>query len=521
MEARTVLFCTLACCGIVTGKAESTLDIIGVTLLRRVDASLTGNGVNVVHPEVGGTTAPPQFEVNAAVVGVQASLLTYISSNGTATVFPNSVGSESLHADSVGVNFYSPSSGVAPQVAHVDNYDADYFANNIILAVLPPAISGPVVNQSFVFSGLNSSAQATVEQDYDGYAANHNTLFVSGAGNGGAVMVPATCFNGIGVGAFGGSSSVGPTSDGRSKPDVTAPAGATSFSTPYVSGSATVLLQAATRGDGGANISAASDVRTLKALLLNGAVKPAGWTNGATTPLDARYGAGVVNVFNSWTQLRGGQHAFIEATSNPSGSPHPPGANPNNEPTLAGWDFNSISNLRSLLTYNEEVNHYYFSFSPPGGGQFALTATLVWNRSSGQTAINDLNLFLYDAANGNLVAASTSAVDNVEHICITSLPAGRYDLQVQKNPTSQVSATESYALAFQFFSLQLEIANTNGNIAISWPIAPAGFTLESTTSLTPPLSWSAVSATASITNDQNLVLLPATGSGQFFRLQGP
>lgn len=502
-------------------EAASTLDTIGVTLLRKVDASLTGNGVKLVHPEAGGATTPPQFEVNPAVVGLPASLFSYISSNGTATVFPNGVGSESSHADSVGGNLYSPSGGVAPQVANIDNYDADYFFNNIIGALLPPAISGPIVNQSFVFSGLNSTDQATVEQDYDGYGANHNTLFVSGAGNGGAVLPPATCFNGIGVGAYGGGSSVGPTTGGRSKPDITAPASVTSFSTPYVSGSAIVLLQAATRGDGGANTSAAGDVRTLKALLLNGAVKPADWTNGPTMPLDARYGAGVVNVFNSWAQLRGGQHAFIETTSNTSGSPHPPGSNPNNEPTLTGWDFNSISNPRVLLTYNEAVNHYYFSFSPSAGAQFTLTTTLVWNRQSGQTAINDLNLFLYNAVNGNLVAASTSAVDNVEHIFVTTLPAGRYDLQVQKNPTGQVSASESYALAFEFFNLQLHIVKTNGNVAISWPIAPSGFTLQYASLLTSPTSWSPVSATPSISNDQNVVLLPATGSAQFFRLQGP
>ena len=47
-----------------------------------------------------------------------------------------------------------------------------------------------------------------------------------------------------------------------------------------------------------------------------------------TTPLDARYGAGVLNVFNSWNQLHGGKHPFIEATSVINGNAHPPGAIP-------------------------------------------------------------------------------------------------------------------------------------------------------------------------------------------------
>ena len=38
-------------------------------------------------------------------------------------------------------------------------------------------------------------------------------------------------------------------------------------------------MQAGLRGDGGSDTNAAADMRTIKALLLNGAVKPADWTN--------------------------------------------------------------------------------------------------------------------------------------------------------------------------------------------------------------------------------------------------
>ena len=53
----------------------------------------------------------------------------------------------------------------------------------------------------------------------------------------------------------------------------------TSFSTPQVAGAAAVLMQAGLRGDGGSDTNAAADIRTVKALLFNGAVKPADWTN--------------------------------------------------------------------------------------------------------------------------------------------------------------------------------------------------------------------------------------------------
>jgi subtilase family protein len=502
---------------------SAELDTIGVTLMRQVAPTLLGNGVSVAQPE-GSTGNPDAFEVNPFVVNQPESLFTWTSSSGTATNFPNAVGSESGHADGVGNNFYGPASGVASQVAHVDNYDADYFFNNLIDNALP--ISARIVNQSFIFantdgSHLTTSEEQSIDASYDDYSVQYGVLFMSGAGNGGSVFPSATSYNGIGVGAFPGNSSFGPTSDGRSKPDIVAPGGVTSFSTPYVSGAAAVLLQAALSGDGGVNTNAASDNRTLKALILNGAIKPADWTNGIQTPLDARYGAGVLNAFNSWNQLRGGNHTFIESTSVTSGSAHPPGANASNESALSGWDFNSITNADAG---HDRIYHYYFNLT--GSSSFTATATLTWQRphSTQQNplpGINDLNLFLYNTANSYLILSSASTVDNVEHLYVPSLPPGRYDLQVQKNAAGEVSPNETYALAFEFFSVPLSMLQTNGNFIISWPLAPAGFQLQSTTNLTLP--WSAVAASVVVdTNaNQNQVTVPMTSGAQFFRLQRP
>jgi hypothetical protein len=496
------------------------LDTIGVTLLRQVDPTLTGSGVRVGQPEA--TSSGSDFEVNPSAVGQPVGLFAWISSSGTATTFPNAVGTESGHANAVAANFYGTSAGAALGVSHVDNYEATYFFSSIIDAVTPPSISAVVVNQSFTFS---PGAATAVEIAYDNYAARYGTLFASGVGNGGAVLPPGTCYNSLGVGIYGSSSSVGPTSNGRSKPDLVAPDvvnggnAADSYAIPYVAGSGAILLQAANRGDGGANTAAAGNLRTLRALLLNGAIKPTDWTNGPATPLDARYGAGVVNIFNSWHQLMGRQHSFIETTSNNSGAPHPPGNAPGNEPVLTGWDFNSISNTLSGLNYKESVNHYYFLL--PGSGNYTLTATLAWNRQQNQTAINDLNLFLYNVANSNLVLCSTSAVDNVEHLFVAVLPPGRYDLQVQKNPTGQVSVAETHALAFEFFNLALNVSGSGNNIVLSWPIAPSGFRLFSTTSLTPPAFWSPVNVPVTVSNGSNYVSVPVGGPAQFFRLERP
>ncbi len=326
------------------------------------------------------------------------------------------------------------------------------------------------------------------------------------------------------VAAYGyANSSVGPTEDnGRAKPDITAPAGATSFSTPQVTGAAAVLVETGLRGDGGSGTNAAADMRTVKALLLNGAVKPSDWTNNPPSPLDPRYGAGILNVFNSYEQLAGGQHGYIAATSVPSGGAHPPNGATGTISVLSGWDFNT----NTSGTSSDEINHYYFNVTNGfGNAPFDATATLVWDRQQSQTDINNLNLFLYNAANSNLVAASTSLVDNVEHIFVSQLAPGRYDLQVWKAggipSVSIVSASESYALAWEFSSTLLTVAPSGANLALTWPIYPDGFVLASATSLTPPVVWNTNYTAPLVTNNLNVILVGATNVSQFFRLQPP
>jgi hypothetical protein len=153
---------------------------------------------------------------------------------------------------------------------------------------------------------------------------------------------------------------------------------------------------------------------------------------------------------------------------------------------------------------------------------FTATATLVWNRPFNQTNINNLDLYLYDADSSNLVAVSASAVDNVEHIWLPQLPQGRYDLQVLKHGGPKtVSNNETYALAWEFFCMTLNVTQSDTNVVLTWPIYPDGFAVETTTNLASPIVWSPLNATPTVTSNQNQVTLNLTNTSQFFRLQRP
>jgi hypothetical protein len=379
-----------------------------------------------------------------------------------------------------------------------------------------------VVNESYTFGSVPSDEQQAVDTAYDNYSAQYNTLFVSAANNSGPVSPPGTDYNCISVGAYANgtyASSIGPTIDnGRCKPDITAPAGYTSTSTPLVSGAAALLIQAARRGDGGSDTNSASDIRAIKALLLNGAVKPADWTNANSSPLDARYGAGVVNVLNSYEQLAGGKNSCILSTTAALDGAHPPTGATGTIGVLSGWDFSTNNSSAS----SDATRHYYFNVTNNlNSAQFTATATLVWNRHKSETNINDLNLYLYNCVNSNLVACSTSLVDNVEHIFVPQLAQGRYDLQVWKAGGITVTTNEAYALAFEFYSDTLAITQAGTNSVLSWPVYPAGFLVEAATDLAAPV-WSTSNLPPSvITNSRNSLILQATNANQFFRLRRP
>ena len=267
-------------------------------------------------------------------------------------------------------------------------------------------------------------------------------------------------------------------------------------------------------------MASATAIATLKALLLNGAIKPPDWTNTSPSPLDPRYGAGVLNIFESYEQLAGGKHAYSVSVPVATGAAHPPTGATATVGVLSGWDFNTNSSSGTT----DGVNHYYFNVTNgSAGAHFTATATLVWNRHQNQTAINNLGLFLYNAASGTLVAASTSTVDNVQHVWVPRLAAGRYALQVWKaGGNGTVSAAEPYAVAFEFFATPLTISRSAGSVTLSWPVYPTGFMLASSTNLLTPVgSWDTNYPSPTITGAEETMTVADPAGVEFFQLTRP
>ncbi len=439
-------------------------DVIGLSTLRAREPLLNGSGVTVAQVEATAVSGSSVYQPNPA--GVSLDPVTF-SFYDTDSPFPVAAGfsaaKESGHANSVAANLYGPTAP-APGVGAIRVFDANYFFNSIINSFSPVSIGAAIVNQSYIF-GVQDTG---IDQLYDNYADRFKILFINGVNNGPGTTPPspATMYNGIAVGLVNGGGSTGPTATGgRAKPDLVAPSSFTSFATPYVSGAAAILIQAGNRADGGNGTeSAAVDPRTVKALLLNGATKPVGWTRVGREPLDRNSGAGILNVDSSHRQLAGGRQAVM-ATANFTTSTLPPSGVTGNATSLLGWNLATIQNVRITGSFRDAGQHYYFDLPSSQSGAFSATCTLVWNRQDGQSGINNLDLRLFAAGNNTLVATSNSTVDNVEHFSITNLPPGRYALQVLK-PASALT-TETYALAFQFSALPP-------------PVAPSGLTASST-----------------------------------------
>lgn len=353
------------------------------------------------------------------------------------------------HATGVGQYWYGTLSSIAPGIALVDSYEANNWLGLGFLngsgSTPPQMVAAKIFNHSWI--GNAGGANNAYLRKLDAVIESQGLIVCDGVNNGSGpldVALLSHSFNAIAVGRSDGSHHAGNTAleidgPGRMKPELVAPAGATSFSTPLVSGAAALLVETAWTDPHTAGNPNAALPEVIKAVLMAGAQHRPGWSNGAvvagnmrgatSTPLDPIFGADQIDVDNShWILSAGEQSAAQSAALALDTLP-------------AGWSKIDIGSGQSRwLRFHVEANKPFVSIVA------AWNRTVAANYASWSLADLDLELWTVDSqgapaallgtapgyffGGGNVL--SDSAVDNVEHLYVTDLAAGEYLLEMRR-----------------------------------------------------------------------------------------
>ncbi len=340
-----------------------------------------------------------------------------------------SKGVSSHAAGTVGSSFFGNSSLAAGANA-VTVYEANDWIDNVLNMSNgqdPEIQNFRVQNFSWIGTFESNSQDRNALRRFDFLIDRDNVTAMVGLNNSTTPLpqLLVHSYNAIAVGRSDGVHSTGLTESfygpGRTKPEIVAPVATTSQATGVLSSAATLLHEAVAGSD-------AANSEVMKAVLLAGATKNenefAGWSRTTTRPLDSTYGAGEVNVYNSYLMTVGGQTV---------GSTDATGATVETVDS-SGWDYQTISPGNDLF-YNFEI--------PVGSTAPELSVILDWNVEvtdsnagapfSGSQSLANLDLALFDSTTtfmGSLLDESVSTVDNVEHIYQTGLGPGLYTLRV-------------------------------------------------------------------------------------------
>jgi hypothetical protein len=288
-----------------------------------------------------------------------------------------------------------------------------------------------VQNHSWAGSYGNTITDTDIIRSFDFMINRDGRIATIGISGGNLSPLLGDTYHGITAGVRSGNHSISGTltdGPGRMKPDLVVNLDATSYAAPVIGGAATCLLQGAI-ASGNTN---AERPQTLKAILLAGASKqnlPQWQRDSTAEPYDDVFGAGELNLANSWHILQAGEQAFSTTI----------------EVASRGWDF--------ATTTNNAAGRRYFFTIPAGSLAETFSAALTWHRSltnflgNYTSSLTNLTLKLYAASGltaGALLSSSTSSVDNVEHLHLYNLPPGQYLLEV-----TSTASNRDYALAWE------------------------------------------------------------------------
>jgi len=465
----------------------AALQRVGITSLKQLDPTLTGDGVKIAAvcrsftyiEDVPQNDYRPDLQHNCLrakdfIFHDDPQLPAGISPHSTA-ICSILFGRDANAIDpELGRFNYE---GLTPD-ADAEVYEFWYFLINNVFGGLAP-------DADIITASIGDGFEHWWTRGIESLAEQYGIIIVASIGNGSnahdPLLYPGAGANVIGVGvvdaanvrqlskalanfalAYPQHSSFGPTVDGRCKPDIVAPGNClaavvsepnryeatgnwSSFSTPIVAGTIGLLVQKARQepnlapavtGDGSNCV--------FRAILMNSATKLPYWHKGRLSteddhesPLDWIQGAGMLNAAKAYQQLTAGIYK--------------PG-----KVAETGWDLNQLDNDQNI------VKVYRFSVNEPAGK--VITATAVWNKHYEKAypfrprpeTDSDLRLELWaidqnDPNSGYLLDYSDSPVDNVEHIYFKADPNYKdYEIVVllndANNPDHQKS--EQYALAW-------------------------------------------------------------------------
>jgi hypothetical protein len=455
--------------GLVLGSTMASADYrsdVGYTKLQQDLGGAIPDGGGVVVSQVEGTQTVNGQDWMPDITNGEFVGKTIVNESGAPA------GLYSGHATAVGQSFYGTVTAMAPAITNISAYFAgDWVGNGFLITIAgsggarPLVSSSRIMNHSWVGSTVNADTYVLRRTDW--VVETDEIIQVVGANNGfggnSTAALMGSGYNMITVGLSSGLHEVGSVAidstytAGRTKPDLVAPASGTSTAAPYVASAAALLVDLGHNNSGlsqgsmsnraGVTVRNAERSEVIRAALMAGADRVT--HNSAPYPtnlaqyrgtapnrtangLDKRYGAGQLNVRNSYWIIAGGEQNSTEdgnagSVSN-QGFDYDPGFGGNNSTNTTG-------------TYPLPVQAY----------PRVLTASLVWNLdiigSSGNPNNNfnpsvstvcggtlcNLDMSLINLANGNaVVASSASTNDNTENLWVVIPPNAQYALRVTK-----------------------------------------------------------------------------------------
>jgi hypothetical protein len=423
----TFLAAIILCCFSTSARAQHLTEIGYTQLLDEYGAALEdGSGVvvSMVEAKTGNDAngLPIFLPVTNLTMPTHAEFVGKVfidGSGGSPTI--------STHSRGTGFYFFGNNLSIAPGVTDITVFEANDYINRILNSASiadPMPQNFKVQNHSWAGNLSFATDVKIVMNRFDYINDIHDITSVVGIFNQTSERIPdlmAHSYNSITVGRSNGNHASGLTTTygpGRVKPEIVVPGQPTvSRSTAIVSSTAALMHEATMGTD-------ASHNETIKAMLLAGATKDEfpTWSRTEEQPLDEDFGAGELNIYNTYKIWEGGQFDGQDVIAS--------------APVVGtyGWDYNAAIGANQSRFYRIDI---------PNGMQWEdFSIVLAWNMQINDTnggpnwnpveILANMDLFLRDS-NGDLVDQSISTVDNVEHLYFPSLASGTYTLEVRSD----------------------------------------------------------------------------------------